>query len=225
MIEIKVIDGEFKVKGTFDMGYMGKFVNEDFSDEEILSMEEEPMYWDMVEEQFDVDNIPQDEIAKFLTDYYNDFEKKVQKNIKQVNDNFLLNLFRDLAASGYPFWKIAEVTVSDAMPESDLEDEEQLVKQIYKPVEKELSELTNAFYQQPNDGSVEKPDAEAALRRLFPMFDFDAFIEMLVPDCLSLEERGIAFQCSDGLDPFEAIACAAYDELDEQLTFTDWHNH
>ena len=223
MLEIKMIDGEFKVKGTFDMGYMGKFTNEDFSDEMILSMEDEPLYWDLIEERFDVEHTPEEEIAKFLTDYFNDFEKKVQKNIKRINDNFLVNVFQDLAACGYPFWESAEITVSDAMPKCNLEEENLMYKLIYNPVEAELSKLSYAFGNLPNDGSVDKPDAEEALRKMFPMFDFDAFLKMLVPDCLSLMERGISFQCSDSLA--SSIADAAYDELDENLTFTDWHNH
>ena len=225
MLEIKMIDGEFRAKGIFDMGYMGKFVNEDFSGEIILPIEDDPLYWDLVKERFDVEHTSEDEIARFLTRYFNDFEEKVQKNIKRVNDNFLVNVFNDLAACGYPFWESAEITVSNAMPKCDIEDEDLLYKSIYKPVETEMSNLVNAFWNSPNDGSVEKPDAEEALRRMFPMFDFDAFIKMLVPDCLSLQERGIAFQCSDSLDSYHTIACAAYDELDEKLTFTDWHNH
>jgi len=39
---------------------------------------------------------------------------------------------------------------------------------------------------------------------------------------LTLCDGSIAFQCSDAFD--EAILCGAYAELDEELSFKDWHN-
>ena len=35
-------------------------------------------------------------------------------------------------------------------------------------------------------------------------------------------DTDISFQCSDGFD--NAILCGAYDNLDAELRFTDWHN-
>lgn len=85
-----------------------------------------------------------------------------------------------------------------------------------------MSVLEEAFNSSPNDGSIEKPDAEAALRKMYPMFRFDAFLASLKPDCMSFSDRRISFQCTDGFGA--AVACGAYDELDNALVFNDWHN-
>ena len=63
---------------------------------------------------------------------------------------------------------------------------------------------------------------ESTLRELYPMFNFDAFIKCIVPENICFFDTDISFQCSDGFD--NAILCGAYDNLDEELRFTDWHN-
>lgn len=41
---------------------------------------------------------------------------------------------------------------------------------------------------------------------------------------MSLDDGRITFQCSDSIDSEHKILCGAYNELDENLTFCDWHN-
>ena len=55
------------------------------------------------------------------------------------------------------------------------------------------------------------------------MFNLDGFIKSLEPECLYFNGKFMSFQFSDGWGA--QLACAAYDELDENFTFTDWHNH
>ena len=82
--------------------------------------------------------------------------------------------------------------------------------------------LETEFENQPNDGSIKKTDVEAALRKSFPMFNMDAFLSSIEPENVCLSDGYISFQCSDTLG--DIILCGAYDQLDENLTFTDWHN-
>ena len=55
------------------------------------------------------------------------------------------------------------------------------------------------------------------------MFDFDYFIDNIVPEYIGLDDGEISFQCSDNFDC--AILCGAYAVLDGDLAFSDWHNY
>ena len=222
MIDIKIIDEKFKVKGSFDIGYAGLYKNKDYFGKKIEiihDVSEVIENWDIIKSRIDNDKISDATLEKCLTDYFNQFEEKVQKNIKQVNDNFLINIFSGLSDIGYPFWEHDEIIIKDAMPKGLEEDFNEL---IYKPYWDEIDALSEEFYDVPNDGSKKKPDVESAIRKMFPMFDLDRFIKGVVPDILCLNDGRISFQCNDSLDC--SILCAAYDELDEELTFNDWHN-
>lgn len=212
MIKIKVINGEIKINGTFDFGYMGVYKDDQIS---IYSNLQEIKNWDIITSRLDVTNCSDDEIADCLTAYYNEFEKRVQQNRKQVNDNFLLNIMADMEACGCPFWEIEEITVKDALP-SDPDEE------VYQPHWDRMTELKKEYDETPNDGTVEKTDIEATLKQLFPMLNLDKLVENIIPESLGLSDGRVSFQCSDNFG--EQILCSAYDDLDEQLTFTDWHN-
>ena len=136
------------------------------------------------------------------------------KYFANINDTFLLEVFLDMAASGMEFWKIPELYIEDKNPYEDIES-------VYSATHDGLTKLS-AYLDAPNDGSVDKGDIEAELRALFPMFNFDEFIAGVVPESIELTEDGLCFQCSDKFG--KAILCGAYDELDEELCFTDWHN-
>lgn len=212
MIEIKVVSGEIKISGTFDFGYMGVYKDDQIS---IYSNLEEIKTWDIVTSRLDVTSCSDDEIADCLTAYYNEFEKRVQQNRKQVNDNFLLNIMEDMEACGCPFWEIDEITVKEALP-SDPDEE------VYQPHWDRMTELEKEYDETPNDGTMEKTDIEMTLKLLFPMLNLDKLVENIVPESLGLSDGCVSFQCSDNFG--EQILCSAYDDLDEQLTFTDWHN-
>lgn len=54
------------------------------------------------------------------------------------------------------------------------------------------------------------------------MLDWDTLISSVVPEVLGLDDGYVSFQCSDNFGM--EIMCVAYDCLNEQLVFTDWHN-
>ena len=212
MVKVFADGGFFKVEGEFDLGYIGNYKDEQI---EIQEDSDEIRSWEFVSEALDTETCTDDEIADLLTEHINGVEKKIQKNIKQVNDNFLLKVFADMEACGSEFWKNEGLTVRGAMPD----DPENAV---YQPNHDALMKMVMEYRDTANDGSIVKTDVEAALRELYPMFDFDACIESIVPENICFFDTDISFQCSDGFD--NAILCGAYDDLDAELRFTDWHN-
>ena len=87
MIKIKITDGELSINGEFNFGYMGIYKDEQISIYDDVS---EIREWEIVESHFDSD-FTDDKLAEFLTEYFNNFEVKIQANIKQVNNNFLID--------------------------------------------------------------------------------------------------------------------------------------
>lgn len=176
---------------------------------------EEIREWDIITSKLDIENCSDDDIADCLTEYYNAFEKHIHQNMKQVNDNFLLKIITGMEAGGFPFWEIEEITVKDALPPQPYEE-------VYEPHWNTIAKLNKEYDDTPNDGTVEKTDVEATLKKLYPMFNWDKLIANIVPEYLGLKDDCVSFQCSDNFDA--RILCGAYDNLDKQLTFKDWHN-
>ena len=211
MVQVTVENGKFAVHGSFDFGYMGLYHDVEIY---IHRTPDEVRGWDTAGAALDTASCTDDDLAAFLTAQLNAWEEKVQRNIKRLNDNFLVRIFEDMEACAYPFWETPAFCIPALLPEDP--------ESLYDGHEDEMAVLEDAFNSPPNDGSVEKPDAEAALRKMYPMFNFDAFLASLKPDCMSVKDGRITFQCTDSFRG--AVACAAYDELDSDLVFNDWHN-
>lgn len=212
MVKVYAEDGEYLVKGTFDFGYIGVFKDDMIEINDADEIED----WDIVSEVPDFDDLDEDEIAEFLTDYVNELEKRVQKDIKRINDTFLMNMYDDMEGSGAEFWNVPELTVASEMPsnpEDDVYTDERMSE-----MHKVCMEIRQAW----KDNSASPPDFEAAFRRIYPMFDLDNLISGIKPESMDISDCDTCFQCSDKFGP--ALLCAAYDSLDENLEFTDWHN-
>lgn len=212
MLDIQIHGGEVRISGCFDCGYMGLY------DGEKIHLYDKPdrlRDWKTVRERLGPD-CSDDALSACLTEYFNAFEEKIRKNRKQVNDNFLILAFEDWEACGYPFWEISGLTRSEFLPPDPDEN-------VYNPYWDEMNALESAYQDAPNDGTQEKTDVEAVLRKNFPALDWDALLTSIEPEYLSLEDGNIAFQCSDGFGA--ELLCGAYDVLDESLTFQEWHNH
>lgn len=211
MFKISCKDNNVEIIGTFDFGYIGIYKNQQI---EIIDTLDEIREWDIVTDNLTAD-ASDNELIDFLNEYFNAFQQKIQNNIKQINDNFLLKVFLDMEACGNEFWEIDALTIKENLPQNP-EDE------VYEPNWELMSKLEEEYNRTPNDNSIEKTDVEAVLRERFPMFDFDKLIESIEPECICLGDGEISFQCSDGLG--YVVMCSAYDCLDENLTFRDWHN-
>ena len=199
MVKVTAENGEFKVEGTFDFGYMGLYKDGQIG---ISDSCEEVREWELLEDKLDTGSCTDEDLAVFLTDYMNALEKKIGENIRKVNNNFLYNLFDDMNSCGNEFWEHEELTVPEFMPE-DPDYEE-----IYAGI----------------DGMYSADDAESYIREHMPLFNMDNLIKGIKPEYVYLSDGYISFQCSDIYN--FAVACGAYDELDvNDLSFTDWHNY
>ena len=207
MVTVSVADGEFKFKGTFDLGYIGFF-----KDDQIEIMEDcsdiRDEWYDELSEVMDVDTCTDEEIAAFLADRMNEAEKKIQAHIGEINDTFLYHVYDDMEACGNEFWEHEELTV----PGFDYDDPE---FDFYETPEEAIAA---------NDGTVKKDSFEEYLRKYRPMFNLDNFIGGIEPEHVCLQQDSISFQCSDKFN--WALICGAYDVIDlDDLSFSDWHNY
>ena len=208
MIKITVADGKFVVNGCFDLGYMGVYRNEQIKvDADVSAVR----LWDIAESYRDAS---EEELARGLAYYFNSFEEKVQQNIKQVNDNFLMRIYSDMHDVENVFWNTDELTVASKMPQD--------VRIIYTANTDEYLKIQDEYFDRPNDGTEEKTDVQAWIKKKLPMFSLDRLLSGIVTEYLYLGDGTVTFQCSD--DVGCEILCAACDTLDEDLRFTDWHN-
>ena len=212
MLDIQIQGGEVRISGCFYCGYMGRYEAEKIH---LCGKPDRLRNWKTVRERLGPD-CSDDALSACLTAYFNAFEEKIRKNRKQVNDTFLIRAFEDWEACGCPFWEIGGLTRKKFLPPDPDEN-------VYEPHWDEMRALELAYDGSPNDGTREKADVEAVLRKNFPALNWDALLASIVPEYLSLEDGKIAFQCSDGFGA--ELLCGAYDVLDESLTFREWHNH
>lgn len=226
MIEVICVDGEFLVKGTFSLGIIGVFENKDFTEDGEITIndtlsdileeldEEESFYYEPLKPYL---RGKQDgaAIAQGLADYYNQKEKEAQENIKQINDCVLYNLFEHLEMCEFPFWETEEAIIPGSLEGVDIDS-------IYD-TEENVFDWQNDFYEQPNNGTMQKIDVEGKLRSMFPMFDFDGLYRSIISEGMVLNGRFIEVQFSDGWggDFFGS----AYDRFDENFTSCEWNNN
>ncbi len=212
-LEITLEDGEIVVSGSLDLGYIGVFEDEQIELDDTL---EEIREWDIVTENLDED-CTDEEIIEFLNQYFNSFADRITQNIDNINGTFLLYVFDDMINTEFDFREIDELYIE----EKNFYSSEMDISEIYKTSGQALSSLA-PYFEMPNDGSVPKGHLEAVFRGCFPMFDLDCLIENIEPEYIGLSDGSISFQCSDGFD--NVILCGAYAELEEDLSFSDWHN-
>jgi hypothetical protein len=217
MVKVFVEDGAFKVKGTFDFGYIG-FYKDDLLEilEDCSDIRDE--WYDELSEVMDIDTCTDEEIAEFLTKQFNAAEKKIQAHIGEINDTFLLHIYDDMKACGREFWECEALTV----PGFDYEDPD---FDFYKIPQQALDDDFVHFGRgEPNNGTVKKDSFEQYLRKYRPMFNLDNFLNGIEPEHVCLHQDSISFQCSDKFN--FALICGAYDDIDlNDLRFTDWHNY
>ena len=210
MVKVIAGNGKFKVKGTFDLGYMGLYRD----DKIIIDGDSgEIRKWKIADVLPYVRYISDDQLAYILTGFVNGLEEKIQQNIKRLNDEFLWNMFSDMYDGGIEFWDCRELTVPELMPVSPT------FENIYRFDSAEVQEFYEAYR---NAEAAGMPDVEAFLRRILPVFNWNDLLRNILPEHLHIKEDHFSFQCSDGFGG--TVLCHAYDELNEKLEFTDWHN-
>ena len=213
-LNIYLEDGELKIQGTINLGYIGLFKNAQIEIEDSL---EDIRKWNIVEEHLDPD-CSENDLIDFLNTYYNKLVQKIEENIDNINGTFLLQVLTDMDNCETNFMVIDGLFDEDKLIYGNEED----IAEIYNPVRTGLHTLS-AYLETPNDGSIPKGHIESVLRSFYPMFDFDCLIENIVSEYIRLGDREISFQCSDKFDC--AILRGASAVLNEELTFLDWHNN
>lgn len=226
MVSIIFQDGAFKVKGTWDFGIAGVFENKEYGEGNIevgYSFDDLCRCLDKSYTYKELSSLMEgverngEEYAKVLTVFYNRVEQKMIANQKLMNNHILINVFMGMNICGNPFWENKEALTKE------YKDKQLNEGNVYTAeVDKAINELDDAYYDNPNDGSVEKPDVENILREKLPMFNFDELYATIKPEYCVLDISGVSFQSSDGWT--QSIMCGAYDEFDESLIGKDWHN-
>lgn len=222
MIKVKHKNGEFLIKGSIDLGYIGLYENKDFlgkdSDNRQISMSGYTKKYE--------DGETANEVAKEIEEYFNNQEKKAIEHQAHLNNLLVFYLFYDLYEVQYPFWEHEDLVIKAFMPEG--EDEDELGELIYTGKDKVFEIFGNYSCAEAlaEDGSpMEHPNMVELFKKALPMFDLDEFTSTIVPTYLSLDlgTKVMSFQCDDGYD--DDIFCGAYAEITDNLGFEDWHNH
>lgn len=244
MINIKYENETFWVKGSLDLGYLGKYINETWQsvdDNPMISIEDynkgilgiiedlrenndsDGYGWKFLGEYLKKDEYNHEKIIQAMENYFNKQEEKIKKNIKQFNSNFLSFIFDELCSTEYPFWENSNAIIQEYMPK-EYESNKRLEEIIYEPVACLFQELYDEYFDgSPNDGTINKPDIENMIRNHFPMFNLDGLISTLNPGSIILYGDTMSFQCDDGWG--SNILCSTYAEVERNLSFNDWHNH
>lgn len=229
MIEVIYKDGEFLAKGTFSMGIAGTYENKEYGQGNIhidLELEELLENWDKEYSWREplkpvLADVPKDgnSIAKALEDYYNNKEKMVLENEKQINDYFLYQLVTNFVDCGTPFWETEQAILEEYRGKySEEEYDEMYSDECYDAVDA----LRDEYEGTPNDGSLKKTDVEQVIRKYFPMFDLNGLLASIKSEYLHFNGAYLIVQFSDGWG--REFYCGAYEEFDENLSPTDWHN-
>lgn len=108
-LEITLEDGEIVVSGSLDLGYIGIFEDEQIELDDTL---EEIREWDIVTENLDED-CTDEEIIKFLNQYFNSFADRITQNIININNTFLLYVFDDMINMETDFMEIDELYIEE----------------------------------------------------------------------------------------------------------------
>lgn len=202
---ISVEDGEYVIKGSFDFGYIGTY-----KDAQIQMGDE---VWELVEDTIGED-CSDEELGAFLTQYFNDFAERIAKNIHIINGMFLLRLFRNMEKRELDLREMEDLYLADQDPYDETVDIYEAVKDKVKEFEKNI--------RIPQSDSDEEVLTANDFKAIFPMFDFDKFLENIVPVTLTFDNGTIAFHCAETFG--STLSHHSYDVLNEELHFTKWES-
>ncbi len=202
---ISVEDGEYVIKGSFDFGYIGTY-----KDAQIQMGDE---VWELVEDTIGED-CSDEELGAFLTQYFNDFAERIAKNIHIINGMFLLRLFRNMEKRALDLREMEDLYLADQDPYDETVDIYEAVKDKVKEFEKNI--------RIPQGDSNEEVLTANEFKAIFPMFDFDKFLENIVPVTLTFDNGTIAFHCAETFGSM--LSHHSYDVLNKELRFTKWES-
>ena len=202
---ISVEDGEYVIKGSVDFGYIGTY-----KDAQIQMGDE---VWELVEDTIGED-CSDEELGAFLTQYFNDFAERIAKNIHIINGMFLLRLFRNMEKRELDLREMEDLYLAEQDPYDETVDIYEAVKDKVKEFEKNI--------RIPQSDSNEEVLTANDFKAIFPMFDFDKFLENIVPVTLTFDNGTIAFHCAETFG--STLSHHSYDVLNKELRFTKWES-
>lgn len=219
----------FKVEeGCINLRYMGIYEKEnieiDFDWDEYKEYYFEDVQDDDFKKLLKVD-MDYDEAAKGLTKYYNKRFAGIKKNIKMINDNFLVNIFMELNDCEYNFWEeedgIPNYIIKSRMPKT--KDEKEIISLIYTKDESDAINDLYSQYDNPDNRDNPKGDVAEFIHKYFPMINLKKFISNIEGEYLNLNGEEISFQCdSDMCD--NGIVCGAYAVIKPDCSLYGWDN-
>lgn len=170
MIEVKYENGKFLAKGTFSVGIAGVFENKDFDEENItIGIELDELLADLRKEK--------PHLYEPLRPYLKDKGEDGAAIAKGLED----------------YYNHKEEEIEEAVVPGWFDDNDEDEEEIYPSWEEGIYYWGEAFRDQPNNGTVEKPDVEGRLRKQYPMFNFDALYESMMSGGIGLD--GFRKQC------------------------------
>ena len=170
------------------------------------------------------ENMSHEEIAKGLTEFYNQRLKDIQKHMVEINQAFLANVMEDVWGTDYHFWESCpSYVVADQMPSVAPNE---MKKAIYtNEVFQETVKLSDKYYKIVMNGEVDNiPYVENFLEEKMPMFDYKKMLRDVYAEYLSLDCLGITVQCSGAGEALNLV-CSACVAIQNDNSFYDWHNH
>ncbi len=235
MIDVKYMEGEFQVKGTFDWGLAGVCENEEYrwSEEEGITIQNElellkgaenyeEFYWlKPLKNAFDgkIENLDGEAAAAILTEYYNDLEKQAKEIREQLNNYFLYRLLESMTDTAYPFWE-TDGAVLDGLEEIDDDVYTEELDEALTEVGNLLCKITDE--NQPETMKDFNVDMKAMFAKYLPMFNLEGLLETITCEYTYFEGACVSVQFSDDWDC--EYYCGAYEKFEPGFIPTDWHN-
>ena len=92
----------------------------------IYDYTEDPYSWWVLEPYLEGKELNEENVSNAISEYYNALEKKAQECIKQINSNFLINVFSNMVDCGSEFWEIEGAYIKEKMPKCSEDDNVQI---------------------------------------------------------------------------------------------------
>lgn len=162
------------------------------------------------------------EIAKKLSQFYQERQKNFLENQKEINNTFLGYIFNDVTECEYPFWEGENGEIESFIIKRKMSQNPEDI--FSNKVLDKIGQAFEEYYDKPNDGSIEKTDIEKVIEECFPMIKIKSLIDLIEPEYLVFNGTNISFQCSSDVCGGMLI-CSAYAEIQKDNLFWDWHNH
>lgn len=161
MVNVICNQGRLDVKGTVDLGYLGKYskinIDEDYIESEIT-----------------------ENLAKEIENNINELETKVQNNLKEFNNTFLYHVLDYMVSIEFPFWEIDKIT-----------NKKDILKNPEEYYSEELQNICPDLYDEymfaSINGGKNKTDIEELMKNKLPAFNIDNFISLIKPTTLTYD--------------------------------------